>query len=377
MSEDFKPGTRPLLRLAGLDAMRAYVSRAEEAHAIWSAVLAVLLRLHQEPDAQARRESGPTDSQVVAALRVVLSDHFGTEAADYASWALVRYGCRQKPTMAALHPWEGLMFEWQQRRATAPRIALMLRDAGLDKPLTSTALECIDRWVADPAAALGEATGIIEALFGDRLVSYDLRDDGSAPAHDTLFGGLVASALPQARLARLSQARQRGADAAWRVEYTFADTVGSFEARPKGALMDVDAVMGAVDDLLARIGRPERVYRLAAATTARRAPSSSPTVSGSPRSPGACACRCCAAPACRSCRRVFPWRRRSRCALARARCRRARRRPPPSSPWCLAPRTRTPPLRSPPARVIRCRCWSRATSPSCRPRRWNAPPTPR
>jgi hypothetical protein len=263
MSEDFKPGTRPLLRLAGLDAMRAYVSRAEEAHAIWSAVLAVLLRLHQEPDAQARRESGPTDSQVVAALRVVLSDHFGTEAADYASWALVRYGCRQKPTMAALHPWEGLMFEWQQRRATAPRIALMLRDAGLDKPLTSTALECIDRWVADPAAALGEATGIIEALFGDRLVSYDLRDDGSAPAHDTLFGGLVASALPQARLARLSQARQRGADAAWRVEYTFADTVGSFEARPKGALMDVDAVMGAVDDLLARIGRPERVYRLA------------------------------------------------------------------------------------------------------------------
>jgi hypothetical protein len=117
--------------------------------------------------------------------------------------------------------------------------------------------------MADPAGALGEATGIIGALFGDRLVSYDLRDDGAAPAHDTLFGGLVASVLPQARLARLSQARQSGGDAAWRVEYTFEDTAGSFQARPKGALMDVDAVMGAVDELLVRIGRPERVYRLA------------------------------------------------------------------------------------------------------------------
>jgi hypothetical protein len=263
MSEDFKPGTRPLLRLAGLDAVRPYVSRAEEAHVIWTAVMALLLRLYQEPDAQARRESGPTDSQVVAALRVVLSDHFGAEAADYASWTLVRYGCRQKPTLAALHPWEGLMFEWQQRRATAPRIALMLRDAGLDKPLKSAALEAVDRWVADPVGALGEATAIIEALFGDSLVAYDLRDDGSTPGHDTLFGGLVASLLPQARLSQLSQTRRQGGGAAWHVDYTFEDVGGSFEAPIDGSRMDVDAVLGAVDALLERIGRPERAYRLA------------------------------------------------------------------------------------------------------------------
>ena len=30
--------------------------------------------------------------------------------------------------------------------------------------------------------ALGEATDIVEALFGDRLVSSDLHDDGSTPA---------------------------------------------------------------------------------------------------------------------------------------------------------------------------------------------------
>ena len=107
MSEDFKPGTRPLLRLAGLDAVRAFVSRAEEVHVIWTAVVSLMLRLYQEPDAKARRESGPTDSQVVTALRAVLSENFGSEPADYVSWALVRYGCRQKPTMAALHPWKG------------------------------------------------------------------------------------------------------------------------------------------------------------------------------------------------------------------------------------------------------------------------------
>jgi hypothetical protein len=264
MSEDFKPGTRPLLRLAGLDAVRAFVSRAEEVHVIWTAVVALLLRLYQEPDAKARRESGPTDSQVVTALRAVLSENFGSESADYTSWALVRYGCRQKPTMAALHPWEGLMFEWQQRRASAPRIALMLRDAGMDKPLKPASLEAIDGWVTDPVKALGAATDIIEALFGERLVSYNVHDDGSTPAHDTLFGGLVASLLPQARLVGLRQSLVRTEDGAvWRVEYTFEDEAAVFESRAAGSTMDVDGVMAGVDDLMERIGRSERVYRLA------------------------------------------------------------------------------------------------------------------
>jgi hypothetical protein len=264
MSEDFKPGTRPLLRLAGLDAVRAFVSRADEAHVIWTAVLALMLRLYQDPDAKARRESGPTDSQVVAALRVVLGENFGGEAADYASWALVRYGCRQKPTMAALHVWEGLMFEWQQRRASAPRIALMLRDGGLDKPLKSAALEAIDGWVTDPVKALGEATDIVEALFGERLVEYNLHDDGATPAHDVLFGMLVASAIPSVRLVLLRQSLLRGEDGAvWRVEYTHDNVAHRFDAKTNGSAMDVDAVMAGVDDLLERSGRPERVYRLA------------------------------------------------------------------------------------------------------------------
>jgi hypothetical protein len=240
------------------------VSRAEEAHVIWTAVLALMLRLYQEPDAKTRRESGPTDSQVVAALRVALSENFGGEAADYTSWALVRYGCRQKSTMAALHPWEGLIFEWQQRRASAPRISLMLRDAGLDKPLKPASLEAIDGWVADPVTALGEATAIVEALFGERLVSYNLHDDGSTPAHDALFGGLVASLLPQARLQLLRQNLVRTEDGAvWRVEYTHDGLERRFDARANGSAMDVDAVMLGVDELLERMGRSERVYRLA------------------------------------------------------------------------------------------------------------------
>ena len=240
------------------------MSRAEEAHVIWTAVLAFMLRLYQEPEAKARRESGPTDSQVVTALRVVLSENFGSEAADYASWALVRYGCRQKPTMAALHPWEGLMFEWQQRRASAPRIALMLRDAGLDKPLKPAALESIDGWVTDPVRALGEATEIVEALFGERLVSYNLHDDGSTPAHETLFGGLVASLLPEARLLHLRQNLVRGEDGTfWRVDYTLDGAERGFDAQVNGSALDVEAVMAGADDLLEHLGRIERVYRLA------------------------------------------------------------------------------------------------------------------
>jgi len=264
MSEDFKPGTRPLLRLAGLDAVRAFVSRADEAHVIWTAVMAFMLRLYQESDGKARRESGPTDSQIVAALRAVLQENFGSEPADYVSWALVRYGCRQKPTMTALHPWEGLLFEWQQRRASAPRIALMLRNGGFDKPLPAAALESLDGWIADPVTALGAATDIVEALFGERLVSYNLHDDGSAPSHDVLFGGLVASVMPQARLALLRQTLVRNDDGAvWRVEYTYDDVERRFDARADGSTIDVDAVMAGVDALFESLDRPERSYRLA------------------------------------------------------------------------------------------------------------------
>jgi hypothetical protein len=264
MSEDFKPGTRPLLRLAGLDAVRAFISRADEAHVIWTAVMAFMLRLYQEPDGKTRRESGPADSQVVTALRAVLQENFGSEPADYVSWALVRYGCRQKPTMTALHPWEGLLFEWQQRRASAPRIALMLRNGGFDKPLAPASLEALDGWIADPVSALGAATDIVETLFGERLVSYNLHDDGSAPAHDVLFGGLVASLMPQARLALLRQSMVRNDDGAvWRVEYTYEDVERRFDARADGSTLDVDAVLAGVDALLESLDRSERAYRLA------------------------------------------------------------------------------------------------------------------
>ena len=264
MSEDFKPGTRPLLRLAGLDAVRAFVSRAEEAHVIWTAVMAFMLRLYQEPDGKARRESGPTDSQVVTALRAVLQENFGSEPADYVAWALVRYGCRQKPTMSALHPWEGLLFEWQQRKASTPRIALMLRDGGFERPLTPQALEALDGWIADPVTALGAATDIIDVLFGERLVSYNLHDDGSTPSHDVLFGGLVASLMPQAKLALLRQSLVRLDDGAvWRVEYTYEGRERQFDVRADGSALDVDGVLTGVDELMESIGRVERSYRLA------------------------------------------------------------------------------------------------------------------
>jgi len=90
MSEDFKPGTRPLLRLAGLDAVRAFISRADEAHVIWTAVMAFMLRLYQEPDGKARRESGPADSQVVTALRAVLQENFGSEPGRWCATAAGR-----------------------------------------------------------------------------------------------------------------------------------------------------------------------------------------------------------------------------------------------------------------------------------------------
>ena len=60
----------PLLRLAGLDADRPFVSRDDEIHATWAVAGVLLMRLHLHPDPEARRvEDGPSDVQILAALR--------------------------------------------------------------------------------------------------------------------------------------------------------------------------------------------------------------------------------------------------------------------------------------------------------------------
>lgn len=264
MSEDFKPGTRALLRLAGLDADRAFVSREDENLSLWRAVVVLLMRLHLDPDPASRRNSGPADAQVVHALRAALAENFGIEAGSHISWALIHYGCRQKPTMASLHIWERLVFEWQQRRASAPRIALMLRDAGLPEPLGPRALDSVDRWIANPPSALGEAPNIIGALFPRRLVTFDLQEAGGGEAALVqLFGELVASAVPPGTLG--SPRLRSVTDAAgtrWIVDYGFHGVECSYEAPAEGSEMRLDGMMAAVDGLLAQIHRSERVFQL-------------------------------------------------------------------------------------------------------------------
>jgi hypothetical protein len=264
MSEDFKPGTRPLLRLAGLEADRPFVSRDDENHAIWTAASVLLMRCYLQPDPETRRENGPADAQVLAGLRAALPEHFGDEAAGYIAWALIYYGCRQKPTLASLHPWERLMFEWQERRGSAPRIALMLRQASLDATLPPPTLEAIDRWINQPATALGNATAIMTSLFGTRLVVRDLANDDAEHGASELFRDLVASLstpLPVAA-ARLRIAADRQGTR-WIVEVDLHDgRVQGFEAVPRGQSMDADSVAAALDTLMEKIGRPERVFRL-------------------------------------------------------------------------------------------------------------------
>ncbi|MGN6529483.1 MAG: hypothetical protein ACTHL8_24075 [Burkholderiaceae bacterium] len=263
MSEDFKPGTRALLRLAGLDADRSFSSRDDENLALWRAVVVLLMRLYIDPNPESRRTSGAGDAQVVHALRAALAENFGIEAGTHIAWALIHYGCRQKPTMASLQPWERLMFEWQQRRASAPRVALMLRDGGLPDPLEPRALAAVDSWVTDPPSALGEAPGILQALFGRRLVSFLITENDGEATHVELFGELLASVVPQGLLdaPRVRSVTDAGGTR-WIVEYGFRGTAHAFESPADGPTMRLPGVMNAVDGLLAHIGRPERVFQM-------------------------------------------------------------------------------------------------------------------
>ncbi len=121
----------------------------------------------------------------------------------------IHYDCRQKPTLASLHPWERLMFEWQQRRANAPRIALMLRMNS--EQLEQSCSTPVATWTRQPAVvARREKASNIQAAVR-QLVQFKAGRRGAGAAVRRAF---AEAAVPPGTLCRDSGASMEAIKAA-------------------------------------------------------------------------------------------------------------------------------------------------------------------
>ena len=285
----FRPGAIELMRQVGMD-WPPTGDASDETYAVDSACVEIDNRLFRELGEEAHKNGvWPADTALLAALRDALEEQRGTYAGYHVAYTLVRCGRASPDVVKGLYALKRVVFEWRERGYTGAGIEQMLREAGIAEELPASAIAQLDAWIKDPLSALEQGSAITHLLFGTRWVIASLDDSGYEPRHDELFAKLAQAAVPAVAVTDVHQDTGPGerfkdvtattylaakdapgvtailsdAGSHWIVEYAHQDKPYGFLAECRGTWMDVDAVLRHFDELLARLGHSDRVFRLA------------------------------------------------------------------------------------------------------------------
>jgi hypothetical protein len=246
----------------------------------------------------------PVEPGLVVAIREALPDHPQGYAGEDLAYLLVRAGASDREILVRLHPWDRLMFRWNQQRLTASDVAVVLQEAGVSDATSVADPARIDAWIAHPITALGDIHRIVSALFdlNQRVLYACVRDSGYELAHDQLFKQLLERTVPRVAIEEVSQRAGSAGDALvdvtetaeltmrvgdsnrtvhveddpqlvregvrvyehdgrGMVRFKYAGKPHGFFVEGKGTWMDVTAVVKAIDGFMAELGRPDRVFQ--------------------------------------------------------------------------------------------------------------------
>ncbi len=306
MSNDFKPSTRKLITAMGWETER-FKSVEQEDYLLHRVVIDVSNRTYVALGQERHRSSvWPVDPGLVAALREALPDHPQGYAGEDLAFLLVRAGVSDQEVLESLHPWDRLIFHWIEQGLTASDVAGVLREAAVIDEIAEADLARIDAWIAQPLTALADIDQMVHALFDRerRVVHACVRDPGFELPHDQLFRQLLASAVPSVAIEEVSQRTSSAAgrfvdvtettqltmrvgesertfriaddpqlahegvrvyehDGRCIVRFKYAGKPHGFFVEGKGTWMDVSSVLNAVDEFMAGLGRPDRVFQFA------------------------------------------------------------------------------------------------------------------
>lgn len=161
-----------------------------------------------------------------------------------------------------LPPWDAVVVRWRTDGLHAADIAAILQQADLSRGIAPDNLAKLDGWIAQPFAVRSQAYQILDVLFGfERRIAFGaIRDPGDVPAHHELLQQLLAKSVPPVSI---EAAQQDISGDHWTVSFQHQGHTREFTARQRGSLMDVNAVIKAVDELMASLGRTDRAFQFA------------------------------------------------------------------------------------------------------------------
>lgn len=263
MSLFAKASTRPLLVAAGLDPEVAILfrNRPDEDMATWRAVKAIGDRVRATHGTDVHWGDWPAEPAAIAALQAALADHAGHRRRHDFAWALVHYGLRDAATFAALHPWDRVMFDWQERGLDADRVIELTRAAGFEPLAGSTSRACVDGWIRDPVRAMGCAQSLVGSLFEPCLTGMMLALNCEPPGHAGALRDLARLASPPVDVAASEDCADDEDE--YVVDYTVDGEASSFRCTLRDGRPDTHGLLDAFDALMARLGRAERAFEFA------------------------------------------------------------------------------------------------------------------
>lgn len=280
MKDSYSPGTLKLAQTLS-HPLAPWSSTSNEAYRVHEMCLLLSNRAYaelSEQDYKSGKWPAP-DASILDALRGALDDHCHSYAGQSIARLLARYGCREVGTLAALHPWDRLMFIWQSQGHSLETITELFRQAAVEITPSLGGPAILACRLSNPVADMGDHWGIVFSLLETRAVFCSLCDIGFEPPHHQLFQSLCSSLGVEVGEVTQSCDRQdvlvdtgerlgdvplyTSEGAHWIVGYRHQGAARRFTAEATGTRMDIASVLQAFDQLMEEIGRPERAFQFA------------------------------------------------------------------------------------------------------------------
>lgn len=250
-----------------------------------------VLRVLAQPAHLARYQSPVRDALSVAIERLDQSQPGAAELRGKLMQQLARFGESERLDLDALPPWEAMAAHWTRAGMDITRAAAVLHAEGLIGSVSADKLAALDGLDSEYEHPLIELC----TLGGRPWHQQTLVDSGYEHGHDRLFADLARLVHPPLPVADIRQsgrmsfteitpnaaelARQPGSGysesfallegvplmstegSRQQVHFRCGEQHLRFVVYPKSTWMDADSVLTAINALLARLDRPERVYR--------------------------------------------------------------------------------------------------------------------
>lgn len=202
----------------------------------------------------------PAEPPLLQALRLAVEEHTGQEISQHLAYALVRCGCRNPQTLSALHPWDALLFRWNEAGLSAQDLWQKFQQAGAAGQPGAADFLRLDEWLARPGTALvnfGVGVSHLSAtILKGRVFVGSLYHNGGQPDYAGLVEEMARHSQPALPITNI-QVRS-GSD--WEIHFQLEGKAEVCRVAGDDTWLNDDGLAREFERVAAR---PQRILRFA------------------------------------------------------------------------------------------------------------------